>query len=730
LDQYKLVSFDIWDTVLRRKCHPDEIKLHVARYIWLRHYAILEEQYKDYYNIFYERCRIEGEIGRSSKIEGYDDEYTLLEVLSSLLKRVTGGRLTDIKESTQEILRAEMNQEKSVVYLDPDIEGELASLNANEKVFISDFYADKAFIETLLNHVGFDIQYSAGYVSSEIMLNKRSGKLFNHIHAQHKVLPHEHYHLGDSMTADVESPSKLGIQTFHYYRNTEENKRELNQSSYEHRMQSGEYQIELPERVKSLADEKNEMFRLGRRYSIIFYTYVMSIIENAICEGYDKVYYLTREGEFFKKIHDEIIRSNPYGMALPSSGLLEVSRVATFAPSIRVITLQEFMRLWNQYSTQSMAAFFMSLGLSLEQFKMILEKHGINPLDEIQYPWLDERIQNLFLDTDYIEMLGSEINQKRSEILKYLAGTGITQDTQRMLIVDIGWRGTIQDNLACLLPNTKIAGCYLGLFDYINEQPKNTMKQSFVSRELMDRLLRFVSPLEMICNSSSGSVTRYEKGSAIKINEDVEDRIHERYIAYFQDGVINSCEYISSEVATHWLASIDLKKQAYELLEELMCNPPAILAKAFFELAHNETFGVGGFVRKKGNFPFALATLGVISKKYRRRFKHEIEKSAWPQGMFALNGLSFLNRYYNEHIRRVTANTQQVLHAGTTEVEQLKGVIEAQAKMLEERYAAMMDMEQMIIERDNTIIEQARLLEEREQVIREMGQATPLQSEK
>ena len=29
------ISFDIWDTVLRRDCHPDEVKLRLARALWL-----------------------------------------------------------------------------------------------------------------------------------------------------------------------------------------------------------------------------------------------------------------------------------------------------------------------------------------------------------------------------------------------------------------------------------------------------------------------------------------------------------------------------------------------------------------------------------------------------------------------------------------------------------------------------------------------------------------------
>ena len=33
----KIISFDIWDTIIKRKCHPEEIKLATARYIVLKY---------------------------------------------------------------------------------------------------------------------------------------------------------------------------------------------------------------------------------------------------------------------------------------------------------------------------------------------------------------------------------------------------------------------------------------------------------------------------------------------------------------------------------------------------------------------------------------------------------------------------------------------------------------------------------------------------------------------
>ena len=47
----KIISFDIWDTIIKRKCHPEEIKLATAKYIILKYENKLKEKYKDIYEI-------------------------------------------------------------------------------------------------------------------------------------------------------------------------------------------------------------------------------------------------------------------------------------------------------------------------------------------------------------------------------------------------------------------------------------------------------------------------------------------------------------------------------------------------------------------------------------------------------------------------------------------------------------------------------------------------------
>ena len=48
----KIISFDIWDTLLKRKCNPEEIKLFTARYMLFKY----ENKIKDEYDLIMINC--------------------------------------------------------------------------------------------------------------------------------------------------------------------------------------------------------------------------------------------------------------------------------------------------------------------------------------------------------------------------------------------------------------------------------------------------------------------------------------------------------------------------------------------------------------------------------------------------------------------------------------------------------------------------------------------------
>ena len=223
------------------------------------------------------------------------------------------------------------------------------------------------------------------------------------------------------------------------------------------------------------------------------------------------------------------------------------------------------------------------------------------------YPWQDLRVQALFKDPRFLLPIKEKIDADRINLFGYFDQQGWSEQCAKVGVVDIGWRGTIQDNLAYLFPNTKVFGYYLGLQQFLNSQPENCIKSAFCvdinhSNEhygLLDEL----SLMEMLCNSPNGSVSGYvqdaDKGIlATRIVDVGENAVHENFVSHFQQGVLFVSSRWSDYIDNHVIVSSELKEIACRIWGELVTQPSLDLSQSYAALNHNEVFGVGEFVNK------------------------------------------------------------------------------------------------------------------------------------
>src|SRR5262249_12673360 len=134
----------------------------------------------------------------------------------------------------------------------------------------------------------------------------------------------------------------------------------------------------------------------------------------------------------------------------------------------------------------------------------------------IQFPWNSASVRSLLRNPRFVADLSTYRDQARNALCILLREHEF--DTQGSnVIVDIGWRGTIQDNIARAFPTTQIFGIYMGLQKFLNTQPSNVRKHALIAdinagNNRFADILNHVRPMEMLCNSSGGSVTSYEIG--------------------------------------------------------------------------------------------------------------------------------------------------------------------------------------------------------------------------
>ncbi|MDX9981960.1 MAG: hydrolase, partial [Lentisphaeria bacterium] len=655
--QYALRSIDVWDTLLRRTCHPDAIKLVAARHLLLAHHDAIRAEYRSPWKLMGARCLIEGELAASARQDGRDDEYTLEQVLGELLRRTLTQPGGDTGPLVAELVATEVELEKNHTYADPECRAFLAAYPAEKTIFLSDFYMSAERLRELLHHHGWQDLFEDGVSSCDIGLNKRSGRLFRHVHRRYGVSPADHLHIGDSLHADISAPQALGVQTAHYLPATEHARRQLKERHFSDRgalFRSLEEQVlaEGEAHASTLPAKAASGFRLGCRAAPLLVGFCLFIAERSLIEKNERLFFLTREGEFFSRIFATLFPSGQLaGLALPQAGLLEVSRLATFCASLQATSTEEMMRMWNLYSTQSMSALLKSLGIAPESASELCAKHGL-PLDTpVVYPWNDPRVQGLFADTAFQRLVGDKTAADRSLLLAYLAQRGLAPAVRRLGIVDIGWRGTIQDNLAWVLPDRELRGYYLGLARYLNHQPPNCRKSAFgtdLNLELaFPHLLDAVAPLEMLCNSPLGSVEGYQREEdgrviARRHVDNQENAVHHEFVRHFQDGVVHAARIWAPHVQT--ITADELTEPSRRIWDSLITQSPQELADAYTALSHNEVFGVGGFVDKR-----EVPSLGALLRspfigKDRERVLLYLKQTQWAAGLRKREDLGILHK--------------------------------------------------------------------------------------
>lgn len=652
MQDVRLVTVDVWDTLVRRRCHPDAVKLHVCRFLLLTRYELIKEEFRDMTALLHARQAAEGNVGAARKASGFDDEYGIREVYSYWLNTVL-STAADYKAIAENLYQCELDQEYLVVYPDPSIEAVLDKFTNAKRVFVSDFYMSAQDLKSILKHVDLDQLVSGGYSSCDLLLNKRSGRIFPYVLEQECQEARHTVHIGDNEHSDVSSPKNLGINTIHHLPVEQHNLR--TRLAQEHIDPESKINNILTDLIKRRPDpssisEEEPMFKAGIQNSPLIIGFILQIMEGAIKSQQDRIFFFTREGEFFKSVYDSIAAQNPFGTNIPEAVVLEVSRVATFSPSLQTVSIKSLMRIWSLYSTQSIGALFSSLDIEIAPFSDVIAQYNLDIDGEIRYPWLDQRVISLFDDESFISRIESIIREKRDLICGYLKSKSFPSEGN-VSIVDIGWRGTIQDNLAHIFPNLHIDGYYLALDKFINEQPQNTRKFGYVANlnnaELASSFIfGKVSPIEMLCNSPNGSVVGYKQQgeifSANRLIHESENRSYHDAVVHFQRGVIEAAANIGEAVRVHSLYSEIFKKMALSNWTEIISSPSSAIADAYFKLAHNESFGLGRFDDKTSIIPSSVWLKALISVGGVKTLVHRLEQTGWPEGYLAQRKLGWV----------------------------------------------------------------------------------------
>ena len=200
---FDIVSFDVFDTVLRRRyTEPDYAKLKLAKELVKAGYFENEEIFIKARNDAEYQCRLQkGFKGDVSIFEAYEKLSQAVEIPTETSKAWAE------REFEHDLLMALPKDEMVKVVQ------ELHSLG-KEIWFVTDIYYTQAQIVQMLKVIGISVPYQL-FVSSDLGKRKDAGTMWEHIKSLVDADKKSFVHVGDNVRSDAQICGDFGLQNMH-----------------------------------------------------------------------------------------------------------------------------------------------------------------------------------------------------------------------------------------------------------------------------------------------------------------------------------------------------------------------------------------------------------------------------------------------------------------------------------------------------------------------------------
>lgn len=474
IEKYDIVSFDIFDTLLKRNvAKPTD----VFEYIEKKHNK----------TGFCEQ-RIAAEKRARTKKKGV--EVTLSDIYAEMPYDFSSEEL----KAEGELLVA--NDWILPVYKH--------ALKSKRVIITSDMYLPEGFICQILKREGLE-GYEKLYLSSSLGKTKHSGDLFELIISE---LGKENslIHIGDSYRSDFEIPKKHGVDAIHISTKIEKSTFKLKEDGVEENIINSFLNNTSP-----IGESK--YYRFGyEKFGMFLWGYSKWLHKSVKDSDIKDVYFFSRDGLIMKKAFDALYND-------VQTHYLEVSRRSLRVPILWMnYELPHVINMISPSKLVSLTTIFDGVGLDINNYRSLIEKYGFTAETTFDRK---ELLENKNLNSLYSQ-LGADIetvSKKEYELLvKYIDQNHLSG---KFAIVDIGWSGGMQryliETLNKLGIDASIKGYYIGVADYYKrniEVVPNLDLNGYLfdflhDKNAKDKRSAFVGLFETLFLEQGGSVKNY-----------------------------------------------------------------------------------------------------------------------------------------------------------------------------------------------------------------------------
>jgi len=621
----KLVSVDVWDTLILRDRPADAAKLATARRMVLNP-AVSSGGLTDPFAAMACRVAVEARLAGSDPAQ----EYELTDVLRQTLREVAELPDDEAEALVGQLVEAEIADEIVWSRARPDVE---SVVGWGEVVVASDFYMRAPALQRVIGSVSPQWQDVPAFVSVDERCSKRlDGGLLELIRARSGVQAPAHLHIGDNPHSDVAVQVAAGGMAVQVSRPAgfpgpgEFGPADIADCNTALRERLAEVEVQDP-RYRAYE-------RAGIETAPLAVVHVARAIEQAYARGLDRVHYVSREGLFSSAIH-EVVEPvlRPPGVGPVAAVHLALSRRATFGASLTAPFRMSLQRMWSMYARQSVRAMLVSIGLDPEQFADDVAAAGLSLDEVVGDARRDRRIERLLADPAVEARIGEHVATARSLLRRYVSSR--TTLEQPFLMADIGWRGTIQDNLVRALGIRESIGVYLGLFPFLNAQPPGATKIAAAFDANRGEAYEFADPpgvLERPWTPDVPSTIGFEDVDGhVRPQHDKEAGHVSAGIAAYQRGALAAAPVVAQWMAGFGFTAAVLHEQAGRWAREVWEAPVEGLADIWFASDHDDSFGALNVTSFGKNAPSPQWLQGSLYDHVRRC----AQESGWPAGYLA-----------------------------------------------------------------------------------------------
>jgi predicted HAD superfamily hydrolase len=507
-----IYSFDVFDTALIRIwAKPTDLFWELGNQ--LQQEGLIDISGEDWANL---RINAEKQ-ARKISLTGEVD----LKQIYSILARSFKWSSTLIDQVIKKEIEIEFDSLRPVPEIQKRIR-EIRDSNATV-IYLSDMYLPRDVIQDFLRENKIWDERDRLYVSSEIGVNKASGKLFELCLNQESLAASQLIHIGDNLHSDFKVPQKLGIQSQHF--------NQTNLNRYEKLVSEV---TNIPRKFRSILAGTSRLTRLQSQEDTldkqtiwntsanvtapVLFGFVYWCLEQAQQHGIKRLYFVARDGQILLKIARIIVKNWNYDI---DCKYLYGSRQAWHFPAIQEIGEKELDWIFDPTFFLSVYSVCERVNLEPKEIKKYLVENGFSEATWNENLEKDKRLslRELFLNAEICNLITTRAKEFRVNAIGYFLQEGLG-DGVPFAMVDIGWNGRLQRSLSYLLaaegiyPPEGIYGFYFGLAKRFKAYPQDQLLAYFYDIDKpskRDYLCRHRALIELWVSADHGSAVKFEK---------------------------------------------------------------------------------------------------------------------------------------------------------------------------------------------------------------------------